>query len=90
MVGGTSHQSQEWLEEAESNCHEPDDHVGIGVDGLGDVPKLQDNEDEAGRGEEPGEHHEVPVPDEPLVQVEPAVRGPGLLEVPRHDDSQTS
>ena len=70
MVGRTSDESQEWLNEAETHGDEADDGVGVGGDGLADVPQLEQDEDEARHGEAPGHHHEGPVPDEPLVQVE--------------------
>ena len=81
MVGRASDKCQEWLEEAETNRDKSNDDMGVGVDGLGDVPQLQDDEDEAGHGETPGEHHEVAVPDEPLVKIVTLVRRPGLFEV---------
>ena len=43
------------------------------VQGLGDALDLQQDENEAGDGEAPGDHHEGAMPDEPLVQV---VTGP--------------
>ena len=82
MIWRASHESQEWLEEAEAHCHEANDDMRVGVDGLGDVPQLEDDEDEAGHGEAPGEHHEVAVPDEPLIKVVTLVGCPCLLEIP--------
>ena len=70
MVGRTSDESQEWLNEAETHGDEAKDGVGVGVDGLGQVPQLQQDQDEARHGEAPGQHHEVSVPDEPLIKIE--------------------
>ena len=82
MGGRTPNQSQEWLNEAQTNCDKTNDGMRIGVDTLSNVPELEEDEDEAGHGEAPGEHHEVPVPDKPLVQVETSLRSPGLLKIP--------
>ena len=70
VVGGAADEGEEGLDEAETHGDEADDGVGVGGDGLADVPQLEQDEDEARHGEAPGDHHEGPVPDEPLVQVE--------------------
>ena len=70
VVGGAADEGKEGLDEAETHGDEADDGVGVGGDGLADVPQLEQDEDEARHGEAPGDHHEGPVPDEPLVQVE--------------------
>ena len=81
MVGRTSDESQEWLNEAETHGDEAKDGVGVGVDGLGQVPQLQQDQDEARHGEAPGQHHEVSVPDEPLIKIETSLRCPRLFKI---------
>ena len=73
VSGGAAHQSQERLDEAETHRDKTNEGVGVGEQGLGDALDLQQDEDEAGDGEAPGDHHEGAMPDEPLVQV---VTGP--------------
>ena len=46
MIWRTSYKGQEWLEKAKADSDEADDDMGVGVDGLGDVPELEDDEDE--------------------------------------------
>ena len=55
---------------------------------VSDYLQLQQDEDEAGYGERPGQHHEVPVPYEPLVQVVTSPGGPGLLVIPLQSNNK--
>lgn len=55
---------------------------------VSDYLQLQQDEDEAGDGERPGQHHEVPVPYEPLVQVVTSPGGPGLLVIPLQSNNK--
>ena len=55
---------------------------------VSDYLQLQQDEDEAGNGERPGQHHEVPVPYEPLVQVVTSPGGPGLLVIPLQSNNK--
>ena len=55
---------------------------------VSDYLQLQQDEDEAGDGERPGQHHEVPVPYEPLVQVVTSPGGPGLFVIPLQSNNK--
>ena len=68
MGGGTSDEGEEGLDEAEADSDEAEEGVGVGVEGLAEALELPEDEDCGHHGEQPGQGHQGPVPQEPLVQ----------------------
>lgn len=84
-VGCWSEGGSDWLDE--TNCSGDNSEDRMGIVRLRPPPDLHEDDDKGGHGQQPRENHADAMPGKPLILSAQLTAHPGLLEIPRQQDS---